>query len=117
MKLSNIIFCLATAVVVTAHTEEQGECLCEIWRAECLAGRGLEWTDKVGDQCEDPGRRFLRGRGLAFGVHEDTVSPTKEPTVSPSVSPTKYPTAAPTAPTVAPTKGVADCIGLDKIDW
>ena len=125
MKLSNIIFCLATAVVVTAqsddaaaaHTEELGECRGKIWEAECPGDDCMEWTSKVGDQCDDPGRRFLRGRGLAFGVHEDTVSPTKEPTVSPSVSPTKYPTAAPTAPTVAPTKGVADCIGLDKINW
>ena len=120
MRLSNIIFCLATAAVVTAQSEreERGECLGKIWEAECPGDDCMEWTDKVGDQCDDPGRRFLRGRGLAFTKYlPDTVSPTKEPTVSPSVSPTKYPTAAPTAPTVAPTKGVADCIGLDKIDW
>ena len=86
----------------------------------------MQWTNKVGDQCENPGRRFLRGRGLAFGVHEDTVvptklptvSPTEDPTVSPTVSPTKNPTVSPTKyPTVAPTSAVADCIDLDKIDW
>ena len=119
MRLSNVIFCLATAVVVTAQSDAQsdregrGVCLNAIWEDECPGSECLEWTSKVGDQCDAQGRRYLRGRGLAFGMHEDTavptklptVSPTKEPTVSPTVSPTKNPTVSPTKePTVSPTK-------------
>ena len=66
MRLSNIIFCLATAVVVTAQSDAQsdrevrGKCLTDTWRAH---QGDIDWASKA--ECDV--RRSLKHRDSGEG--------------------------------------------------